>query len=311
MNEGRGVMTYDQATNIIWIPDLYELGEVAAAAETVLARPGAKFADCWQASYLLTTLRYPFGPQYVLSTSTGDQTMGCDIHLYVERRENDKWISADTWYPDEDDPERKSVYKWGPGISREAGPFYSSRNYNLFAILADVRNGRGFAGCDTGDGFVPIAAPRGVPEDASPEYRQAVTDYGCVGHSHSYITVAELLAYDWTQNTTIRGWVSPREFARFYLDGRPKSWSVGVSGGGIQHISNDEMLALIMGSKPAFTCQDYHAMEREPPIAQTYTKVSWETRYYEECREFLSETMPRLWRLGRPEEVRIVFFFDS
>ena len=39
----------------------------------------------------------------------------------------------------------------------------------LFAILAGVRNGYGFAGCDTGDGFRPIAPPRGLPGDVSPE----------------------------------------------------------------------------------------------------------------------------------------------
>src|SRR5215469_11787636 len=34
---------------------------------------------------------------------------------------------------------------------------YGWRNYDLFAILAGVRNGSGFGGCDTGDPVVPIA----------------------------------------------------------------------------------------------------------------------------------------------------------
>lgn len=238
--------------------------------------------------------------------------MGCDIHMFIEQRDvGGSWVSADTWYQDEDDPSRKTVYKWGPGLTRLAGPLYSSRNYDLFAILADVRNGRGFAGCDTGGGFVPISAPRGVPEDASPEYRAQVENWSGDGHSHSYFTVAELLAYDWTRETMHRGWVSPREFARFHLDGKPQSWSGGVDGSNIRHVTNDEMLTLIKGGKEEFTWADYHTMENKPVIASTYTQVEWTEPYYASCQEFLGETMPRLWRLGKPEDVRIVFFFDN
>lgn len=237
--------------------------------------------------------------------------MGCDIHIYVERRGGDRWISTDAWYDGPDQPGRRTVYKWGPGFTREAGPIYSSRNYDLFAILAGVRNGRGFAGCDTGDGFAPISLPRGVPKDASPEYFHEVERWGNDGHSHSYLTVGEIMAYDWTQTTTKRGAVSPKEFARFYLTGRPDSWSGAVIGGGAHHISNDEMLALIKNGRENFTWKDYHAMDNGGLIASHYTQVSWQVKYYEIAREFLGETLPQLWRLGAPEDVRIVFFFDN
>ncbi len=39
------------------------------------------------------------------------------------------------------------------------------RSYNTFAMLADVRNGRGFAGIKTSDGFPVIHEPRGLPSD--------------------------------------------------------------------------------------------------------------------------------------------------
>ena len=39
------------------------------------------------------------------------------------------------------------------------------RSYNTFAMLADVRNGRGFAGIKTSDGFPYIHKPRGLPAD--------------------------------------------------------------------------------------------------------------------------------------------------
>lgn len=66
--------------------------------------------------------------------------MGTDIHLFVETRVNGVWEL------------------------RSDAPRFSGRNYNEFAILAGVRNGTGFAGCDT-DGFAPIAEPRGLPDD--------------------------------------------------------------------------------------------------------------------------------------------------
>ena len=39
------------------------------------------------------------------------------------------------------------------------------RSYNTFAMLANVRNGYGFAGCRTSTGFPVIHEPRGLPED--------------------------------------------------------------------------------------------------------------------------------------------------
>ena len=57
----------------------------------------------------------------------------------------------------------------------------------------------------------------------------------------------------------------------------------------------------------------YHKLKRELPesLKDLYTKVEWEQPYYEVAKQFLWETLPRLWRLGRPEDVRIVYFFDN
>ena len=88
--------------------------------------------------------------------------LGCDIHLYVERRINGIWESADKWTPNKYAAEDEGE----PALGVEYEDlFYSGRSYNLFSILADVRNGVGFAGCDTGDRLVPISDPRGLPEN--------------------------------------------------------------------------------------------------------------------------------------------------
>jgi len=97
--------------------------------------------------------------------------MGCDIHLYVERRQEDgSWAL----------------------VSGDEGDFYNGRNYDVFAIFAGVRN-RG--------GWNPISEPRGVPPDASPGYLEIINGY-CSHyfvHSHSYLTYSDLTGYDWTQ----------------------------------------------------------------------------------------------------------------
>ena len=104
--------------------------------------------------------------------------MGTDIHFYVERRNGKGWVSCDTWEDDEYEPGRKTV----PFHQH----FYDTRNYDLFAILANVRNGRGFAGTDTGDGFVPLCEPRGLPDDMSAELVKEAE--GC-DHTPSWVTL--------------------------------------------------------------------------------------------------------------------------
>ncbi|WP_206689631.1 hypothetical protein, partial [Streptococcus pseudopneumoniae] len=41
----------------------------------------------------------------------------------------------------------------------------SNRNYDLFGIIGNVRNGTGFAGVVLGTGWPSIADHRGLPED--------------------------------------------------------------------------------------------------------------------------------------------------
>lgn len=248
--------------------------------------------------------------------------MGCDIHLYVERRESAAWISADTWEKSEYDEERVHVpYEKS---------FYHARNYDLFAMLANVRNGSGFAGVDTGDGFVPICDPRGLPDDLSAQL-QAYVDGGAVDHTPSWLTVAELMAYDWTQQTKKRGWVDAVEWARWRDYGKPNDWSGGISGGAIEHVSYAAMekawikLRDLRGyPKERHACahlrlgSDADKRDLEDfcrfvcgPIQRPYCQVEWRINYYDQASEFLGTVLPRLWRLGKPDDVRIVFWFDS
>lgn len=67
--------------------------------------------------------------------------MGTDIHSIAQVRRNGSWETV------------------------AIGVCGDPRSYNTFAMLADVRNGRGFAGIKTSDGFPYIHKPRGLPAD--------------------------------------------------------------------------------------------------------------------------------------------------
>ena len=108
--------------------------------------------------------------------------MGCDIHIIAEVKKNGKWKrNTDKVFKNpyfdmydkirKEDPERYEELKkskWANLDEFQEDPS-DGRNYDWFAILADVRNGRGFAGVSTGEGFNVIAMPKGLPEDLSEE----------------------------------------------------------------------------------------------------------------------------------------------
>lgn len=238
--------------------------------------------------------------------------MGCDIHFYVEQKINGKWVSADTFEKTGDGDD--DVY------FRQKDEYYGDRNYNLFAILADVRNGRGFAGVKTGDGFNPISAPRGLPEDVSMETRRQSDGMGCDGHSHSWFTLRELLDYDWTQTTKLSGWVDLSAWAQWSRWDRehgkgPESWCGDVWGSQVLKLSVAEMDKLTETYNTFLQAGDREGAEAFLKSNNAYGMAEWETPYYRAGGSFLDETIPRLLKLAGGtkgiDDVRIVFFFDN
>jgi hypothetical protein len=218
--------------------------------------------------------------------------MGCDIHSVAEVKVGESKYGEEFW--------EKAKCQFNSGYDNKAvdEPIYQ-RNYDLFAILADVRNGCGFAGVKTGSGFEPITNPRGIPEDACTVIKAMCWDYGSDGHSHSHITLKELLEYDWKgQKTLHQGYVSLEVYKQFKETGNPYPYSGGVGGRSVIHVDNDEMDKLIKNDS---------FVEGK----QYYTLIEWEATYYDSCKHFVDITIPELEKLGKPEDVRIVFFFDN
>lgn len=235
--------------------------------------------------------------------------MGCDIHFFVEVKKNGKWETADSWKEDRDYDTPRMVVPYEQS-------FYHDRNYNLFAILADVRNGRGFAGCDTGDGFNPISEPKGLPEDVSAPIKAEADAWEGDGHSHSFHTLQALLNYDWTQTTKRRGYCDAVEFWEWsrYLRGEgrgPKSYCGDVGGGMVQKISTAEMDQKLKGISERGSTYDEIKRAITKKLPHAYASIEWTEPYYRSCSAFLGEVIPRLLRLGKPEDVRIVFWFDN
>lgn len=312
--------------------------------------------------------------------------MGTDIHLEVERLGDDgiwHWVEhpdrpcddafcTDGRYNEKTPNESmrgKEHYRCH-GTGRYTDQFFDDRNYDVFAILADVRNGYGFAGVDTGDGFVPISPPRGLPRDLGPEIRAGVERDGYrlegdhlswVGrdmtdeeedaywddpqridlgeHSFSWLTVAEILDYDWDRTTKKRGWVDPWQFEVWRRDGKPQTWSGGISGPAVEHISNAAMARLIDGgelewidpepgeldwfAQRAYSTPLQRAMADWPlregsvgasiakPQVSHFTLVEWEVPYRDSAEHFLTVLHRDIVPLGDPDKVRLVFGFDS
>lgn len=103
--------------------------------------------------------------------------MGADVHMFVEKKlRNDEWAIVQTFSP---------INKKALGLESTGGYDWlffivEGRNYALFAKLAGVR----------GNG--PQA--KGVPDDASPLYREYVDSWSSDGHSHSWCTATEFVA---------------------------------------------------------------------------------------------------------------------
>lgn len=117
--------------------------------------------------------------------------MGCDIHMIAERRskyDDDK----DGWVPILTPLFKNKRYRKNQALSDSNCPYtfqpYDNRNYELFSVLADVRNGYDIN---------PIAEAKGYPEDMHAVSKWLLDGWDYVHHSPTWLSLDEILAYDW------------------------------------------------------------------------------------------------------------------
>lgn len=249
--------------------------------------------------------------------------MGTDIHMSIYTREG---------------PDAPWVYKTNADLDRQ---------YRVFAVLAGVRNGTGFAGCKIGEPVTPIAEPRGIPDDLQVSYyallealggdaqdlhEQGFAEMGAFfGHVHtpSWLTLDEVLSYDWDQTVVTSGVVTAAEFRKFQKNGRPDSFCGDVSGWDLVKVPADDMERRCRENDWTWTDEDRRAallrvvdsdsawadLRRVPAAGSKgltfYTRVEWGEPLRQEVRDFLEWACALPGDLQcAPENIRLVFGFD-
>lgn len=212
--------------------------------------------------------------------------MGCDIHGVFQRFDPNEegWFDVESKYEQE-------------------------RHYQLFAVLAGVRNGSGFAGIPTGDAVVPISEPRGLPddfvvdEDSHPisdikymtPWRQKYAELEEMeiwmgDHSHSWLSGEEML--EWFKNApevTKTGVLDREVYESWDHKSFPTSYSGDVCGGGVQVVNDSE-----------------EQMHYHPNW--THIRCTWKSNLGEELTYFFDEVTRLIQEHGK---IRFVFGFDS
>lgn len=225
--------------------------------------------------------------------------MGTDITMYAEVRENGKWNKVGEVFENGDYKPDMPAISWNKPYTDHP---YDGRSYDLFAILADVRNGSGFAGIKTSNGFNPISEPKGIPEDVSEAVGGLLRDWY---YGYSYLSLKELKEYDWNQTVTHVGVITEEQYIEMKESGEhPSHWCGSTSGKDIVTVGTDTMDKILNKTLDRNTDLKYYVQTEFPPVA-----------YKECCPYFYEDTLTELEKLvpsgGTNEDVRIVFAFDS
>jgi len=105
--------------------------------------------------------------------------MGCDIHLYIEKKKNGQWIPAQGFMQTNSDDI--------PDVPHHDR--FTDRHYCLFGYLAGVRHGA-----------MQHFQVKGFPLDASKEVQTIYDKWGVDAHTPSYLTKEELDTVNWRKD---------------------------------------------------------------------------------------------------------------
>ena len=182
---------------------------------------------------------------------------------------------------------------------------FDCRDYDFFAILANVRNGYGFGRTARYADSKPIKSftnDRGLPEDLKHHETDVYDDtYGDYGdHSFGYITLAELKRdIKLANQEVIRTGVVPLEIFRALKPGKgPDEWSGWISGNGIKVIDQDSVTDDIA---------------TQFPDDRIYVEMQWKDKPFKDKIKSLISWMShyQTWQDETGDDVQFIFGFDS
>ena len=206
--------------------------------------------------------------------------MGCDIHLFVERKIATGWENV----PPPADWNGQELDR--SGVVPHWSEWFGDRNYELYAWLADVRNRHD----------QPILAePRGLPADASPDVRLDWRRWDGDAHSCTWYALAEL-----PRDFTVKhgGIVDEKLYLEWKAKGEdyPGSWCQGTS----QPVVSEA--AYLAGQRP----------ELPPPPRDQYgfgIRCEWELPAEKAFKRFFKFIDAA--KLEAGGDARIVLWFDN
>jgi len=237
--------------------------------------------------------------------------MGTDIHLYVDRLTDLgfwEWVKPPYKREYEYNEEKGFYYTYSDWWKREDAECQydpCGRNYEIFAFLADVRNGYGFAGVPI---FKPIepqfagrGLPPGIPFDEEGNSLEEDINMWLGYHDFTWATLEELRNASWRTHFKQVGVIPADDYQEFKKLGYPpRGWSGGITGPGI-HV---------------FSEKEYTSLKHLDDEIEPYIKVSWgdspllQSGFY---RWIYSDWMDNVvYSVGQDENrVRITMGFDS
>jgi hypothetical protein len=231
--------------------------------------------------------------------------MGTDIHMLIEVSHRDE--------------------PWRPIKHMQTGPYIGPRDYELFSLLANVRNRAGIGTrtwqeprkavtsdgeevdvpgfwYDTDDGghsrITPIAEPRGIPDDASLVWRATVALWEAKGAEivTTYLGVDEVVDSDlWNQTIVRDGFITEEDYLAFRDRAvTPETYAREIGGEGTR----------------AVTVEEYEAGERGE--RDTAVFLEWAMGTVADCCGDFRDTLITV-REGMPSSTRLRFMllFES
>lgn len=218
--------------------------------------------------------------------------MGCDKYMqmimYAEVRKNDVWEKVDAIFP--------SAFSEMQDILTDR--VCDERNTILYELFGWVANRT-----EKYTEVKPINELKGLPEDVSEDI--ASNDYFRFGGFTSYLTLEEILNYNWDATISHVGRIPEMAYVRWKRDGvAPTRWDRSISGEDKKIITSFVMNGILDESIPRDEGIRYYVVvEYDPKTCREY------------CNFFCGTSLPLLVKLvpqgGSYKDVRVVYTFAA